>query len=420
MSGRTPGLGPVLLTVLLDLVGFGLVIPLLPFYAESYGATEQQAILLMGTYSLAQLFFAPLWGQLSDRVGRRPVMLFSIAGTALFLFAFALAPSLGWLYVTRFLHGACAANISTAQAYVADVTTPADRARGMGLIGASFGLGFTIGPFLGGELARFGLAAPILLAAGLSALNLVWAALRLPESRTPGAAPSARRSLDPTVLARALQHPTLGALLGLMFAGTLAFATMEFSFGLVAEHVWFPGSEHREVAMRVGRMFGSIGVIGILIQGGLIGRLVKRFGEPRLIATGYAITGAGLLAMAGARGGWESWLVCALLAVGTSLSNPSVQALISRTASADEQGAVLGVNQSLGALARAGAPWLAAALYADPIGLAALSGSLGLPAEADGAFRGLAFLVAGLGTWLALAASLAGVRRAANQAASSA
>jgi DHA1 family tetracycline resistance protein-like MFS transporter len=356
-------LGPVLLAVLLDLLGFGIVIPLLPYYAESYGATEQQAMALMGIYSVSQLVFAPIWGALSDKLGRRPVMLVSIAATAVFLTAFAAAPSLLWLFVFRGLHGAAAANISTAQAYVADVTTPEERAMGMGLIGASFGVGFTLGPLVGGVLAQYGLAVPFFLAAGLSAANFLWAVFGLPESRPVGAAASARRVIDPRRILAALRHPVVGAALLLTFTATFAFSMMEVAFGLVAEHTWFPDLTREDVAMEVGKMFGLIGVVGIVIQGGLMRRLSQRFGEPPLVVTGYAFQVLGLAGLAFAQGGWETWVVCGMLAVGSSLANPALQALISRGVDADSQGSVLGVNQSLSALARASAPWVALFAY---------------------------------------------------------
>lgn len=353
---RAPGLGPVLLTVLLDLLGFGIVIPLLSFYAETFRATPMQVTLLMASYSIAQFLMAPVWGALSDRVGRRPVMLASIAMTALTLTGFALAPSLGWLFVFRALHGAGAANISTAQAWVADVTTPENRARGMGLIGASFGVGFTLGPWLGGELSPYGYQVPILVAAALSAINFVWAALRLPESRRPDTASAARR-IDPEALLAGLRHPVVGLAIGLTFLAVLAFSMMESTFGLVAEHRWSMD------AAQVGRVFGWIGLIGIVVQGGLIGRLVKRFGEPRLVAVGYALNAAALGLLAVSPGGATMGVAVTLLAIGTGLANPSLQALISRGASANAQGSALGANQSLSALARAIGPALGGALY---------------------------------------------------------
>ena len=351
-------LGPVLLTVLIDLLGFGLVIPLLSFYAETYGATAAQVTALMACYSIAQFLGAPVWGQLSDRVGRRPVMLVSIAGTAISLAGFAAAPSLGWLFVWRTLNGACAANISTAQAYVADITTPENRARGMGLIGASFGVGFSMGPWLGGELSRFGLAAPIWAAAALATANFGWAAIGLPESHPVGDRARTERTVDPRALLRALGHPQVGRVLALAFAATAAFAMMESTFSLVAEHAWTMNPT------QVGRVFGVIGVIGIVIQGGLIGRLARRIGEPTLVRAGYALNALGLALLAGTAAGAGVWVGCAVIAVGSSLANPSLSSLLTRTAAPHERGAVLGVNQSLGALGRAIGPAVGGVLYA--------------------------------------------------------
>jgi DHA1 family tetracycline resistance protein-like MFS transporter len=363
-TARPVSLGPVFLTVLLDLLGFGLVIPLLSFYVQSFDATPLQVTLVMACYSVAQFLCAPLWGALSDRVGRRPVMLVSIAGSVLFLSAFAASTELWMLYLFRSLHGACAANIGTAQAIVADVTRPADRARGMGMLGAAFGIGLTLGPSLGGLLAEYGLAVPIWVAAGLSAVNLVWAWRRLPETRS-GVSGGPRRTLDPFQIARTLRHPGVGMAVMLAFVATFAFSMLEATFALVAEHEW------SMTARTVGLLFGMIGTVGIVIQGGLIGRLTKRFGEGRLLTTGYLCMSCGMavLAVTGPTGLWVGggWLGivggCLLLAVGTSLANPSLSSLVSRGASADEQGTVLGVFQSLSALARASAPATGGAVY---------------------------------------------------------
>lgn len=355
---------PVFLTVLLDLLGFGLVIPLLSFYAEEYAAGPVTITLLMASYSVAQFFGAPLWGQVSDRYGRRPVMLVSIAGTALCLAGFASAPSLPYLFLFRTLGGLFAANISTAQAVVADVTEGKDRARGMGLIGAAFGVGFSIGPWVGGELSRFGLAAPIWLAAGLSVLNFGWAWARLPETRRAGAGEAPGRTISPRALVRGLAHPLVGLCVLLTFCVTFGFSMMETTFGLVAEHAW------QLDPVGVGRMFLLIGVVGVVIQGGLIGRLVKRFGEARLVvaglvftATGFALLSVSTLPDAAAYVGAARWLGCLFTAVGSSLTNPSLSSLISQGVSADEQGALLGANQSLAALARASAPTVGGLLY---------------------------------------------------------
>lgn len=356
-----PSLGPVLLTVLLDLLGFGLVIPLLSFYAETFGASAREVTALMASYSVAQFLFAPMWGALSDRVGRRPVMLASVAGSAIFLALFASADQLWMLFVLRFLHGACAANIGTAQAVVADLTTPENRARGMGLIGASFGLGFTLGPALGGVLAEYGMATPIWVAAALSAINFVWAWLRLPESRHAGSGSASSRTYNLEVIFRTLSHPTVGMVIGLTFVATFAFSMLEATFSLTAEHVWSMGPRD------VGMLFGMIGIIGIVIQGGLTGRLTRRFGESLLLNIGYLCTASGMLLLAiASRQHMDlafTLFACALVAVGTSLANPSLSSLISRASSRDQQGSTLGVNQSLAALARATAPAVGGELY---------------------------------------------------------
>ncbi len=353
---------PVLLAVFLDLLGFGLVIPLLTFYAEDFGATALQVTLLMACYSVAQFLFTPVWGALSDRVGRRPVLLGSIFMTAAMLAGFASASSLVMLFVFRTLHGASTANISTAQAAVADLTTPENRAKGMGLIGAAFGVGFSLGPWMGGELADLGhgYALPIWVAAGLSAINFVLAVFFFPETRKAGAAaaPAHReRTINPARMLRALMHPVVGLSVLLTFVVTVAFALMESTFTLFAEHV-------RDLsASGVGRMFGVAGVVTILIQGGLIGRLVKRFGEARLVPVGIALLALGLALLPLAPPVAAMVGVFCLIAVGQGITTPSLQSLVSRGVSEDEQGFVLGANQSMSALARAIGPAIGGAIY---------------------------------------------------------
>ena len=350
---------PVLLAVFLDLVGFGIVIPLLTFYAETFAASAMQVTLLMACYSLAQFLFAPVWGAVSDRVGRRPVMLFSIAATALGLAGFASATALWQLFLFRSLHGMATANISTAQACVADLTPPEKRAMGMGLIGAAFGVGFTVGPLIGGELAAWGYAAPIWFAAGLSALNFVLALVLLPETRPAVTGPRFRqRSIRPDAFLRVLRHPVVGLCVLLTFVLTTAFGMMESTFTLFAEH------ERSLTASNVGRMFGVAGVVMILIQGGLIGRLVKRFGEGALVPAGLVLLAIGLALLPLAPPTVPMVSVFCLMAVGQGISNPSLQSLISRGTSEDEQGFVLGTNQSLSALARVVGPTLGGVLYA--------------------------------------------------------
>lgn len=353
----------VFLTVFLDLLGFGMVIPLLTFYAESFEATPAQVTGLMTCYSLAQFVAAPLWGQLSDRVGRRPVLLASILLTALMLAGFASATSLALLFVFRTLHGVMTANIAIAQACVADLTTPENRAKGMGLLGAGFGLGFTFGPFIGGELAAaLGLAAPFWFAAALSLLNFLLALAFLPETRHAGSV-TAARPISPGALLRALRSGSVGLAILLSFLVVFCFALMESTFVLFAEHVHHLGPRD------LGRMFGMVGVVGIVVQGGLIGPLVRRFGEGSLVSLGIAILAlaVGSLPFTPAAAGGMSALplmaVFAAVGIGQGLANPSLQGLISRGVAAEMQGETLGSAQSMGALGRAAGPLLGGLLF---------------------------------------------------------
>jgi MFS family permease len=393
----------VFLTVVLDLVGFGIVIPLLPFYAESFHATPLQVTLLMACFSAAQFVVAPLMGQLSDRVGRRPVLVVSIGLTALMLFAFAFARSLWMLFLFRTLHGAMTANISTAQACMADLTTPENRAKGMGLIGAAFGIGFTIGPFLGGELYSLASTAswwtatgfgpyvlPLAFAGVLSLADFALALAFLPETRHAGSVRS-QRSISPAVLARALAHPAAGLCIGLAFVQVFAFAMMESTFTMFAER------EHAMLPRDVGRMFGLVGVVGVIVQGGLIGRFVKRWGERPLVPTGLLVMAVALSVLPLApRGVWMQ-LDFAALAIGQGLTTPSLQALISRATDPGEQGAVLGSSQSMSALARATGPALGGVIFEGiawgapfwvSAGLLAVAAVLAVPATARAAAYG--------------------------------
>jgi DHA1 family tetracycline resistance protein-like MFS transporter len=348
---------PVLLAVVLDLVGFGIVIPLLTFYAEEYQAGAMEVTMLMAIYSLAQFLMAPVWGGLSDKIGRRPVMLFSLAMSTVCLAGFAWADTLVLLFVFRALHGAGAANISTAQACVADLTTPEKRAMGMGFIGAAFGFGFTIGPVIGGVMSHYwGHTAPIWLAAGLAGLNLLLAAVMLPETRDPSTQ-RAERTRDPRALLRAIAHPVVGLCILLTFVMTIAFAGMESTFTLFGEHV------HGLSALDIGLMFGAAGVTMIIVQGGLVGRLVKRFGEAKLLPAGLVLLTIGLALLPFAPPTMPMVAVFTLIAIGQGIASPSLHALISRGTDPSEQGIVLGANQSMSALARAIGPTLAGGLY---------------------------------------------------------
>jgi len=357
-----PGLPVVYLTVFLDLVGFGIILPLLPFYAEAFGATGIWVGAILTAYSAAQLAGASLLGRLSDRVGRRPVLLMSLAGSAASLLLCGLARSLWLLLAARALAGLFGGSIAAAQAYIADVTTPGERARYMGLLGASIGLGFVFGPALGSALARFGFGAAAFAAAALAAANLLFALFRLPETRPAEVRQHGHSRVDWSNFLDALHHPAIGRLLAATFLSTLAFVAMEATFALLGE-VRF-GLD----AGRLGFVFAYVGVVMVIVQGGLVGRLAPRFGERALATAGALVMGASLAALPLVPSLGAAYVVLAGLAVGQGLTTPMLATLLSRATDADEQGGTLGLGQSLAAAARAVGPIGAGWLYDRAVG----------------------------------------------------
>ena len=345
----------------LDLVGFGIVIPLLPLYAERFGAGPVAAAWLLSIYSLMQFLFAPWWGRLSDRVGRRPVLLVGIAGAALSYLAFGLAGSLTWLFVARAVNGLMGANIGVAQAYIADVTPPHERARGMGMIGAAFGLGFIFGPAIGGFLSRWGPAAPFLGAAALAAANFVLAWYRLPESlpaEVRGAATPRNAGLRARV-ATVLDAPgRLRGLYATVFAVTMGIAGVEAMLSLWAGRRWGLGFES------VGYGFALVGLVVAMAQGLMVGPLVKRIGERGAGLLGLALIAAGMAVVPLAPSLPLVVLAGAVFAVGQAAATPAVMAMISHQGGVADQGRILAASQSLSALARVLGPWAAGAAFA--------------------------------------------------------
>lgn len=347
-------LAVIFLTVFIDLLGFGIVIPILPTYAEDYGASALAVGLLSTTYSVMQLLFAPLWGRLSDRVGRRPVIIATALGAAVAYTVFGLADRLWLLFVARAFAGMCAANIATAQAYIADVTSAENRARGMAIIGAGFGLGFTFGPALGGLATHFwGVHAPFFVAAGLALVNSVWAAVALPEPErhVGGERRSARSYRD------AFAIPRLALLLGVFLIITYAFANIESTVALFNRH------EHDFDARDNAYFFTFIGLTLTLVQLGGTRRLSRAYGERRLIIAGTALMGLGAATLPLAANWWQLLGPAALIAGGNALNSPSLMASISMAAPPERQGEMLGVAQSVGALGRILGPAAGGALF---------------------------------------------------------
>lgn len=355
----------IFLVVFIDLVGFGIVIPILPYYAKTFGASATTLGWLMTSYSAMQFVFAPVWGRLSDRIGRRPVLLGSMAGIALSMVVLGLAPSLLWLFIARSFAGICGANISTATAYIADVTSEKDRAKGMGLIGAAFGLGFIFGPAIGGVLSRFGYSVPMFAAAGLSLANIVFAYFKLAEPPATLAlrAQHRDRRFDRNALRETMGDPRARMAVLLFFIATVAVTQMEVTFAL------FMQARHGFGAQATGWLLAFMGIIMVVVQGGLIGRLSNRLGETRLILAGTIMMAMALVLMA------QAYLLpgllvgVGLLGFGNGITNPSLMSLASQGARPDRRGATMGVYQSAGSLARVVGPPAAGYLY-DTFGIA--------------------------------------------------
>jgi len=331
--------------------------PTLPYWAREFGASGSELGLLITGYAAAQFLCAPLWGRLSDRIGRRPVLLATVAGTACSLLGLALAPSLFWLFAARVLAGGFAANIGVASAYIADVTPAEERTRWMGLLGASFGVGFVLGPLLGGLLAPFGYRAPLLAAAGLAAVNFVHAvfALREPPGHVPAAlSTEARRSV--------LRQPLVRKLCIANFAFSVAVTQLETIFGLFMMDRFAYGL--REFAFILGGMAVLMGGI----QGGGMKSLAGRFGERSLVVGGSLLLAAGFLAVPQAPSVAILVAPLALCAIGRAVLQPSLMSLTSLAAAEGERGAVMGAFQASASLARVAGPLAAGGLYDLSIG----------------------------------------------------
>ncbi len=355
----------IFLTVFLDLIGFGIVLPLLPHYSETLGAQGFTIGLIISSYSIMQFVFAPWWGKVSDRIGRRPVVLLSTLGSTVSYALFALASrrgvdvltGLSLLLVSRVFAGFCGANTTVASAYIADITPPDKRSKGMAMIGVAFGLGFILGPALGALTAGYwGPSAPGWVAAGLCGSNFVLAYFILGESRKPAQVePEHRPRWEEWLLT--VRRPRLALLVGIFFLANFCLATFESTLPL------FLGVKMLYGEKEIGWVFAFCGLVTLLVQGGVIGRVVKRFGEPRVISGGLVLV-AGSLALLPFLPGLALLLVAlGVFSVGAAFNRAPMLGLISLQAHTDEQGAVLGTAQSAGTLARIIGPPFATALY---------------------------------------------------------
>jgi len=333
----------IFLTILVNLIGFGIIIPLLPFYAETFGASPLVIGLLFAVFSVCQLIAAPALGDLSDRYGRRPVLIFSLAGTVLSFLMLAVAQSITMLFLARIVDGLSGGNISTARAYVADVTEPKDRARAYGLIGAAFGLGFILGPALSGLLSRISYTAPIWAAAAITLVATAMAWFWLPETVHRAAAGTGMPFRN---LAQLMRRPGLRRMLVIDFVYWLAFAVFQTTFALFAARRF--GFD----VPQTGYFFAAFGVLGAIVQGGLIRPVVQRLGDKPTFMVGLVCAAVGLVASTLVHSVALFAVTLVPLALGIGFGHPTVSSLVSRAGRGDEQGRVQGAAGAVESLGR--------------------------------------------------------------------
>jgi len=348
----------VYLTVFVDLLGFGIILPALPYYARDLGASGLGLGILFSAYSVAQLLGSAVLGRLSDRHGRRPILLLSLAGSSASMVLSGLATGLVALSLARALAGIFGGSIGTAQAYIADVTPREERARYMGLLGASIGVGFVAGPALGAGLLAlgFGFRGAAFVAAGIAGLNLLSAAFRLPESR-PAEARGQARHLSASSWWNTVSRPGLRPFYAGVFLTTFAFVALETTLVFLARDRFSLDDRH------FGLVLTYLGVVVIAVQGGMVGRLSKRFGERRVATAGAGLMGLALAALPAAPRLLVLLALLGLVAAGQGFSSPALATLVSHASEGAEHGALLGVSQSLAAGARAVGPVIAGQLY---------------------------------------------------------
>lgn len=358
----------IFITIFIDLIGFGIVMPVLPEFAkkEPFSASPLTIGLIFASFSVMQLICAPIFGKLSDRYGRRPILFFSMIGTAASFLILGFATTIWMLFLGRMLDGVTGANISTAQAYIADITTPEERVKGMGLIGAAFGLGFVFGPAIGGILSTYGHSVPFFFAAGLALANGITLYFILPETVKPGTHTATTLSEGRlSRLLKYLQDGRLSMLIVIYFLVTLAFSIMTLAF------IQFTDFRFSYDPKENGLILGFLGIIAAIMQGGLIGFFTRKFGETRLAVVGTILMSVSLFALPliGPQvGGLAALLIgVAVFAIGQSFATPTVLTLASKSVSTGEQGSVMGVMQSSASMARIIGPALSGLLLTSAV-----------------------------------------------------
>ncbi len=349
----------IFLTILITTIGFGVVFPVLPIYAKKLGASDAANGWIVAIFSFAQFAFAPLWGRLSDRVGRRPVMLVSILGSAAAYTLTGWASTIPLLFIARLLDGATGGNVAAAQACLADITKPEERSKYMALIGVAFGLGFVIGPFMGGVLSHhFGPASPFYAIAGLSLLNAALVYFKLPETLPAEFRNSPESRTGTLAVFQGENGRPFALLVATYFLFLMGFSVMTFCFSLFNKHHFRYGELENSL------LFGLIGIVGILVQGGLLRRLLPRVGEKPLALTGTLVLTASFFLLPGiSTPSGLIWVSCAI-AFANSLIQPTLNGLASRLTSGAYQGRAMGLFQSAASLGRGTGPLLGGWLLA--------------------------------------------------------
>jgi DHA1 family tetracycline resistance protein-like MFS transporter len=349
---------PIFLIVFIDLLGFGIILPLLPYIAENFAANAAQIGLLTAAYSFFQFIAAPILGSLSDRYGRKNLLVLSQIGSAAGYIILGLAGSLPLLFLARIIDGITGGNISIAQAYMADITTKKNRAAGMGILGAAFGLGFILGPAIGGILSQFGFAVPAFFAAGVAMLAAIATVFMLPETiNLKKVRLSPRTKLTLAEIKRVLRLYPVGLMIISFFLISLAFSGMQATFALWTEHSFGFGPTEN------GYLFALVGVTSIITQLRLLAPLVKRFGETKILTNGVFLLALGLLMIALATTPLFIYPAIVLIAAGNGLTQPLVQSLASESVSPQEYGSTMGILHSSAGIGRIFGPIIGGQLF---------------------------------------------------------